>query len=163
MKEGAERHPPFLTLTERRRFISSYYEMETLVLLEEPVRRRKIEATTLKRLLMWREMLWVFYTIGGDTFDTLLETSSHKLFEVIGEVDKRVTSITQHFYERDLSNGIAWQVGSPPPFQIVTYFDFFQSVFKELLLEKRGWGRSVGDLASNRSCLWYDTSDDEDD
>ncbi|KAG7001885.1 hypothetical protein G7Y79_00030g064180 [Physcia stellaris] len=57
---GAQRHPPYLTRTERPRFIRSYYHLWGLLMIKDPVKRQaRMHSMSLKQLLYLCEISWL--------------------------------------------------------------------------------------------------------
>lgn len=160
MKSAAQSHPPFLTPTERRRFISSYYQLWTLMYSDRTARQRKLEETPLKRLFIWNELRPAQIDADDSTLWDLF--GSDRVEEVFQDIRTRIVSVTRCFNHLDISLGIGFMIGSPTPFNIIAIFDFFQPFFKSLLLDKWQMLGCVLDPASEGSCLWYDTTDNED-
>ena len=57
---GARRHPPYLTRTERPRFIRSYYRFWGLLTIDDPVERQaRLQSMSLKQLIYLCEISWL--------------------------------------------------------------------------------------------------------
>ncbi|CAF9934846.1 MAG: hypothetical protein HETSPECPRED_009379 [Heterodermia speciosa] len=62
---GARRHPPYLTRTERPRFIRSYYRFWALLTIDDPVERQsRLQSMSFKQLLYLCEMSWPPKSMG---------------------------------------------------------------------------------------------------
>ncbi|KAL8792514.1 MAG: hypothetical protein Q9195_004884 [Heterodermia aff. obscurata] len=57
---GARRHPPYLTRTERPRFIRSYYRLWALLIIDDPVEcQSRLQSMSLKQLLYLCAISWL--------------------------------------------------------------------------------------------------------
>jgi hypothetical protein len=60
------RHPEYLTLTERRRFFRTYYQLWSLLQLQDQDWALAVKKFSAKGLYLMREMAWVPLPIGED-------------------------------------------------------------------------------------------------
>lgn len=93
---GIDSHPPYLTRTERPRFIRSYYRLWGLLSIENVERRQaRLQSLSLKQLLYLCEISWLPHGMGPGE-DVNPETGAMILQQRIQEREKLSKWILEH-------------------------------------------------------------------
>ena len=106
---GARRHPPYLTRTERPRFIRAYYRLWGLMSIDDVVERRsRLRSMSLKQLLYLCEISWLPKGMGPSEEamqssadpGIALRTESSQCYQARRALSKLVLEQTESAYRR---------------------------------------------------------------
>ena len=172
---GARRHPPHLTQTERRRFIRSYYQVWSLMLVDNNNEwTSRLQRTSLKQLLYLNEISWLPYIVAvGDDFMQLsqgsIATSSRQSTDEAPSFQNRLQALcktigeqTEQTYRRlhGESRGPLWVYAIDEGYMnFLVMWDHWQSSLKELVCGTRS--KAPPYQKDFHWEFWEDSSDDE--
>lgn len=136
---GAQRHPPYLTRTERPRFIRSYYQLWSLMKLDTAKWRSRLEAASLKQLMLLYEMSNLTQSIepGEGRSDPELQhhTSfrrSDKRIELSREIRKHMDDRYRCIHDQELDD--PWVLAKSDGYlNFIVMWDHWQQPFKDLI------------------------------
>ena len=162
---GSSKHPPYLTRTERPRFIRSYYRLWGMMRLDAAEWQMRLDAMTLKQLYHLYEMSRLTQSIGGEEVIPAQDDSMSAI--KMGRSEKRIDlerSTWKHIERifQDVYGDNAIDVWGRAAFEGFMWFliiwDHWQP---ELNIVVCGQPTSPGPSFEKEN-LWDDSSDDED-
>ncbi|KAL8895446.1 MAG: hypothetical protein Q9207_008168 [Kuettlingeria erythrocarpa] len=142
---GAVRHPPYLTRTERPRFIRSYYQLWGLMRLETAAERQtRLESRTLKQLIHLYEMSMLPSTMALlrprdaqlDTLSVIEREPVERRVALERQILKHLEEVYQRIHGKDLI--YIWVHAPEEGYgNFIAIWDHFQPSLKEVVCGRR--------------------------
>jgi hypothetical protein len=146
LPDYSDRHPPYLTKTERPRFIRAYYRIWSIMLLEVNSRPQRLSTLTLRQLHRTVEMAQLPAPLGdeigpdfkyqpGELYDIPRERSEYfsVMLDFSREMHKRVHPLPIRISPDFQQVAHEGEINHEGHRGFVTLFDHFQMSFKNLL------------------------------
>lgn len=171
---GALGHPPYLTRTERPRFIRSYYQLWGLLEIEDPVERQvRLQSMSLKQLLYLCEISWLPDGMGpgeevtsshrGPAVDPELESATYQqriqAREALSKVIRELTELTyRRIHGQDME--LIWVIAIDEGYDnFLVMWDHWRSSLQEVVCGRRS--KEPPYKKHFHWELWEDSSDEE--
>lgn len=162
---GIYGHPPYLTRTERRRFIRSYYQLWGLLELDNLQQRQsRLHSVSLKQLLYLCEMSWLPNGMGpGEDVDSQRRPAIYQeRVQARQELSKWILEHTESTYRRihGQDMGLIWVNAMDEGYgDFLLMWDHWQKSLKEVVC-----GRRTREPPYKREMyleLWEDSPDED--
>ncbi|KAL8959824.1 MAG: hypothetical protein Q9193_003374 [Seirophora villosa] len=140
---GANGHPPYLTLTERPRFIRSYYQFWGILSIDSLEQQQsRLQSMSLKQLLYLCEMSWLPNGMGpGEDVDPESEAVIYEQrIQAREALSKRILEHTESTYRRihGQDMGLIWVIAMEEGYSdFLVMWDHWQSSLKEVVCGRR--------------------------
>lgn len=169
---GWRQHPPCLTRTELPRFIRSYYQLWSLMELDPGEWQSRLEAVSLKQLILSYEMSNLTQTIGSETgyhygpYDIDNQSQhpagfrrSDKRSKLSRRIRKHMENTYRHIHHEGFDD--PWVLAKEEGYLFfVVLWDHWQPPFKDLVC-CRQFGHSSSARSFDKLGVWDDSSDED--
>ncbi|KAL8883920.1 MAG: hypothetical protein Q9192_006968 [Flavoplaca navasiana] len=140
---GVDGHPPYLTRTERRRFIRSYYQLWGLLKLDNLQQRQsRLQSISLKQLLYLCEMSWLPNGMGpGEDVDSESGAATYQQrAQARQALSKWILEHTESMYRRIHGHDmpLIWVIAMVEGYgDFLVMWDHWQNSLKEVVCGRR--------------------------